>query len=158
MESRSRAEFAHTLAIYCSDGRFAPACEQFIQQALGEAWYDRFTVPGGAAWLCLDALDLCQFEIARRHISFLVKAHGIQRVILIAHQHCGFYEQRCLSPERIEQKQKADLQAATCLLREEHPCLKIEAYYLRVDKEQPCFERVTLRKPDEPPPLSAPQV
>jgi len=48
-----RTELAHTLAIYCSDGRFAPACERFIQQTLSEEWFDRFVVPGarrGFVW------------------------------------------------------------------------------------------------------------
>ncbi|GBC95721.1 hypothetical protein HRbin16_01514 [bacterium HR16] len=157
MEQKVREEFAHTLVIYCSDGRFAPACEHFIRQTLGEEWYDRFIVPGGAAWLCLDVLTVWEHEMARRHISFLVDAHRIQRVILIAHQSCGFYERYRLSPERTVQKQTADLQAAARILHERFTGIAVEAYYLRIVDGQPCFEPVTLQTPDEPLPSSAPR-
>ncbi|MGC8784490.1 MAG: carbonic anhydrase [Armatimonadota bacterium] len=142
VEQKVREEFAHTLAIYCSDGRFAPACEQFIRQALGEEWYDRFVVPGGAAWLCMDVLTVWEHEMARRHLSFLVDAHRIQRVILIAHQQCGFYERYHLSPEQTVQKQMADLQAATRIFYERFTGITVEAYYLRVVDGQPRFEPV----------------
>lgn len=138
-------EFAHTLAIYCSDGRFASACEQFIQQALGEQRFDRFVVPGGAGWMCLGVLTVWEHELARRHISFLVEAHGIQRVILIAHQSCGFYERYHLPPEQTERRQIEDLWTAIRTLRERHPNLVIEAYYLRVREGQPLFEAITLQ-------------
>jgi|GEM_PF-544779 len=137
-----RTEFAHTLAIYCSDGRFAPACERFIQQTLGEEWFDRFVVPGGAAWLPLDVLTVWENHVARRHIGFLIEAHGVRRVILIAHQQCGFYEQLRLTPEQTVNRQVEDLRTAIRFLQEEHPGIAVEAYYLRVADGQPIFERV----------------
>lgn len=157
VEQRFREEFAHTLAIYCSDGRFAPACERFIRQELGEQWYDRFIVPGGAAWLCLEVPTVWEHEMARKHVSFLVEAHEVRRVILIAHQHCGFYERYRLSPEQTERTQVTHLQSAARLLRDRYPNLQIEAYYLRITDGQPCFELITLQTPDERHPSSAPQ-
>lgn len=157
VEQLVRKGFAHTLAIYCSDGRFAPACERFIHQELGEEWYDRFIVPGGAAWLCLDALTVWEHEMARRHVSFLVEAHGIRRIILIAHQHCGFYERYRLSPEQTEQRQAADLHTAARALQERYPNIRVEAYYLRIADGLPHFETTTLRTPGELPAPPAPQ-
>jgi hypothetical protein len=49
-----QTERPHTLAIYCSDGRYAEACDWFIEHVLGEPRFDQFAVPGGAAWLRLD--------------------------------------------------------------------------------------------------------
>lgn len=149
VEQQFREEFAHTLAIYCSDGRFALACEQFIRQTLGEEWFDRFIVPGGAGWLCLDVLTVWEHEMARKHVSFVVEAHSIRRVILIAHQQCGFYERYRLSPEQTVRRQKEDLQAATRTLQERYPNLKIEAYYLRVAEGLLRFEPVTPQTRDE---------
>lgn len=157
VEQQFREEFAHTLAIYCSDGRFALACEQFIRQTLGEEWFDRYIVPGGAGWLCLDVLTVWEHEMARKHVSSLVEAHSIQRVILIAHQQCGFYERYRLSPEQTVRKQMADLQTATRILQERYPNIKVEAYYLRVADGLPRFEAITPQKPGEPLPESAPQ-
>ncbi len=158
VEQKVREEFAHTLAIYCSDGRFAPACDGFIRHTLGEEWYDRFVVPGGAAWLCLDVRTVWEHEMAHRHLSFLVEAHKIQRVILIAHQSCGFYERYRLSPEQTVRKQMADLQGATRIFYERFTGITVEAYYLRVVDGEPRFEPVTLQTPGEPLPPSAPQV
>lgn len=146
-------EFAHALAVYCSDGRFAPATEEFVCRTLGEELYDRFVVPGGAAWLCLDIPTVWEHEMARRHISFLIEAHQIRRVILVAHQQCGFYERHYRSPE---QKQMADLHTASRILLERHPGILVKAYYLRAVEGEPVFVAVVPSEPSEAP-LSATQ-
>lgn len=48
-----QAERPHTLAIYCSDGRYAEACDWFIEHVLGESRFDQFAVPAarhGCDW------------------------------------------------------------------------------------------------------------
>lgn len=144
-----QTEFAHTLAVYCSDGRFAPATDEFVRHTQGEGLYDRFVVPGGAAWLCLDIHTVWEHELARRHLSFLVEAHQIRRVILVAHQQCGFYERHYRSPE---QKQMADLHVAPRILLERHSGILVEAYYLRVVEGKPVFIAVIPSEPSKAPP------
>ncbi|MGQ9487651.1 MAG: carbonic anhydrase [Armatimonadota bacterium] len=146
-----QTEFAHTLAVYCSDGRFAPATDEFVRNALHEECYDRFVVPGGPAWLCLDIPTVWEHEMARRHISFLVEAHQIRRVILVAHQQCGFYERHYRSPE---QKQMADLRTASRILLERHPGIAVEAYYLRIVEGKLVFVAVGPPEPCETSPPS----
>src|SRR3954468_14533464 len=45
-EQRIRA-----LAMYCSDGRWGDAFDEFCHRSLMIPRYDRFAVPGGPAWL-----------------------------------------------------------------------------------------------------------
>jgi len=42
-----QAERPRTLAIYCSDGRYAEAGDGFIEYVLGESRFDQFAVPAG---------------------------------------------------------------------------------------------------------------
>ena len=137
-----KTEFAHTLAIYCSDGRFAPACEQYIRETLGEEWFDRFVVPGGAGGFCLNALSVWKHHLPLCHSGFLIEAHAVRRVILIAHEDCGFYQRFKLSLEETVSKQIEDLRATMRCLRQEYPGMVVEAYYLRVADGQPIFEPV----------------
>src|SRR5438128_470117 len=39
------------LAMYCSDGRWGDAFDEFCHRSLQIPRYDRFAVPGGPAWL-----------------------------------------------------------------------------------------------------------
>lgn len=39
------------LALYCSDGRWGDAFDEFCHRHLHIPRYDRFAVPGGPAWL-----------------------------------------------------------------------------------------------------------
>src|SRR3954471_2525665 len=39
------------LAMYCSDGRWGDAFDEFCHRSLMIPRYDRFAVPGGPAWL-----------------------------------------------------------------------------------------------------------
>src|SRR6202042_3386025 len=72
-------------AVYCSDGRYGDQMDDFLHLSLGLPRYDRVAIPGGAASLAHHprALD--------RQLRFLVEAHALTRVVMIAHQDCGFY-------------------------------------------------------------------
>jgi hypothetical protein len=66
-------ERPHSLAIYCSDGRYAEACDWFIEHVLGELRFDQFAIPGGAAWLRLDYDRVWEHDLARRYLRFLIE-------------------------------------------------------------------------------------
>ncbi len=139
-----RDEFAHTLVVYCSDGRFAPACEHFVQESLNEVWYDRFVVPGGAGWLRLDVQTVRERDLALGHLSFLIQAHAIQRVLLIAHERCAFYERYRVSAETVLAMQIEDLRTAAHLLQGRFPFIQVDAFYAQVTDQQVTFKAVAL--------------
>jgi hypothetical protein len=135
-------EYASTLAIYCSDGRFAEACDWFIEHHLGIPKFDQMAVPGGPAWLSLDIDRVWEHEIARRHVGYLIRAHRIEQVILIAHENCGFYRERRVPEEKMKERQVADLQSAVQYLLRTFPNLKVQSYYVRGLPDGVDFEAV----------------
>ena len=85
------AERIGALALYCSDGRWGAAFDQFCQRYLQIPRYDRFAVPGGPAWLAPREDSPGFQQAAREQLDFLVKAHDLGRVVLITHYGCAFY-------------------------------------------------------------------
>src|SRR5580765_2856122 len=90
-EQRIRA-----LAMYCSDGRWGDAFDEFCHRSLMIPRYDRFAVPGGPGWLIAsqNAGKTSDEGAARRanlslaawdQLGFLVEAHQIQRIVLVSH-------------------------------------------------------------------------
>jgi hypothetical protein len=118
------------VAIYCSDGRWGEAFDEFCHRHLQIPRYDRLAVAGGPA--CFAPRDekasrLC--EAALEQLTFLVKAHELKRIVLITHYGCAAYTERlqrradeCL-PRQLE-----DLRAVTESLRGRFAGLQIEAY------------------------------
>lgn len=130
----------HSLAIYCSDGRFTQAVEEFLAH-LGHATLDTLTFPGGPALLS-PATSYSERESMVRASSFLIAGHEIRHVVLIAHAGCGYYRDRYagMAPEAIEAKQLADLSAAREALLLTHPTLDVRTQYLRVAGAKVQFE------------------
>jgi hypothetical protein len=132
-----------TLAVYCSDGRFARAVEELAEH-LGHARIDELTLPGGPAILdpwSASALEADQFG---RAAGFLVRSHGIRHAILIAHAGCGYYRQRYLGQPAAEtrQKQLVDLRAAARALGGAHRGLELRLYYAVAEGGRVRFEPV----------------
>lgn len=118
-ECRSRIERAETevLAVYCSDHRFQAGIREFLDDGLGlRANYDGLVVPGGPQCLVeVDALPKFSW-VARKWSRMLVQAHTLKRLVLIAHQDCGWY--KWLEPWQpthgaVRRKQEDDLRTAS---------------------------------------------
>jgi hypothetical protein len=137
-EQRIRA-----LAMYCSDGRWGDAFDEFCHRSLMVPRYDRFAVPGGPAWLTARqdgsgsksarpeevSLSASLSRSAWEQLGLLVRVHELQRIILVGHYGCAFYVERykrdaddCL-PIQIE-----DLKRARQAVRERFPRLTVETY------------------------------
>jgi hypothetical protein len=130
-----------TLLIHCSDHRLAHACEKFVEEELKVPEYDLVSVPGGPQFL--RAMEyLPKFAWAgRRWLNFLVESHSIRRVILVAHQDCGWYKKMHGDHDSHEDRQKDDLRHAAADLREWLPSLRVEAFFASLDG-QVSFSRV----------------
>lgn len=81
------------LAVSCSDGRLAGPVDDFIRGDLGIERCDRIALPGGPGSLIeRDGIDGPRGVLGE--LVFLVTAHELDRVILIAHSGCAAYEVR----------------------------------------------------------------
>jgi len=126
-ENRIRAA-----AIYCSDGRFGEQFDDFLHNGLDLPRYDRLAVPGGAACLAGHFQSLWEELGLIDQFRFLLKVHGLERVVLIAHQDCAFYTERLrISPQRLEAQQCEDLEAAAGRVRSFDRSLRVQKFFAR---------------------------
>lgn len=133
-------------AIYCSDGRVGAHFDDFLQTGLDLPHYDRVALPGGAACLAdHDAAHVQQASVAEE-LKFLVEVHELERVVLIAHQGCGFYKAALKLPDGLlEGQQRSDLATAARAVRDLTGIDKVEGWFLRVsDDGAVSFEPVPL--------------
>ena len=117
------------LVMYCSDGRWGEAFDEFCHHRLHVPRYDRWAVPGGPAWLAPPDPNSDYFLAAREQINFLVRAHELQRVVLISHYGCAFYGERLkLDPDGCLPAQMEDLGKAADALRDWFADIRVDAY------------------------------
>jgi hypothetical protein len=117
------------LALYCSDGRWGEAFDDFCHRRLLLPRYDRWAVPGGPAWLARSEQRPEQVKAVREQLDFLVRVHELERIVLITHYGCAYYGELlhqdpdgCLTP------QMQDTSRARGTLREWFPKVEVEAY------------------------------
>lgn len=117
------------LALYCSDGRWGEAFDEFCQKHLQIPRYDRWAVPGGPAWLVPADEDAGYYQTARTQLDFLVQVHQLQEIVLITHFGCAYYANHLqLSANDCIPPQIEDLQRAAKTLREWYPEMRIESF------------------------------
>lgn len=119
-------------AVYCSDGRFGDQFDDLMHNKLRLPRYDRLALPGGAACLASHFTTYREEEGAAEQLRFLVHVHKLERVVLIAHEHCAFYTRRLsISPLQLESQQTEDMRRAVGRVRFIGPDLQIDAYFAR---------------------------
>ncbi len=135
----------HAAALYCSDGRIGEHFDDFLQNGLALPRYDRVCLPGGPA--CLAGYPEAHLEEKGvvDELQFLVEAHQLKRVVLIAHQCCAFYAVRLkLEDPRMEQAQREDLVRAAALVNQVTGIDAIEGYFARLSHGSVSFEPVAV--------------
>ena len=124
-ENRIRAA-----AIYCSDGRFGEHFDDFLHNCLQLPRYDRLALPGGAACLAGHFLTFWEEVTFVEQLRFLVKVHGLERVVLVAHQGCAFYSERLhVAPSEMETRQREDMRTAIERVHSIAPGLLVDAFF-----------------------------
>jgi hypothetical protein len=115
------------LVMYCSDGRWGEAFDDFCHHRLKIPRYDRWAIAGGPAWLVGGDGDYQR--ASRDQLDLLVRVHKLTRIVLVTHYGCAFYCERlgrdadaCLSTQLREVLEAADI------LRDWYPDLKVESY------------------------------
>lgn len=141
---RWQPERVGALAIYCSDGRWGDAFDEFCHRSLLIPHYDRFAVPGGPAWIAqMDPEAPDAFRAAHEQLEFLVRSHELDRIVLITHWGCAFYRERLkLDDRRCLASQFADLKKAAAALQGWFKQIKIESYLAMRAEESLTFHRV----------------
>jgi len=130
-------------AIYCSDGRIGEHFDDFLQNGLGLPRYDRVALPGGPACLAGHPQAHLEEQGVVDELHFLVEVHGLNRIVLIAHQSCAFYATRlALKDRRLELVQRADLVRSAAVVARVTGLKAIEAYFARLNDGRVVFEPV----------------
>lgn len=132
-------------AIYCSDGRYNEQFDEFLHAHLGLPRYDRLVVPGGPAVLAGHLVAHRDEAAIVDQVSFLVRAHALERAVLIAHCSCGFYRSRLsVADHRVRAAEERDLIVGAKRLRAIAPSLAIQGYVAVVADSRVAFEEVSL--------------
>jgi hypothetical protein len=121
------------LVVHCTDHRFQAGIREFLDRGLnlGEN-YDQLIIPGGPQ--CLTLVEyLPKFSwVGGKWFRYLVENHELRRLILIAHQDCGWYQSLPLhlhSSSNARERQEEDLRRAHRALMKDFSELSIELYY-----------------------------
>lgn len=139
-------ERIRALAIYCSDGRWGEAFDEFCHESLALPRYDRFAVPGGPVWLTLrDARLLGPYGAAREHLHFLVEAHSLERIVLITHYGCAYYGDLLGGdPEACLPAQEEDLRTGAVTLRTWFTGIQVDGFVAMRSGPEVWFQPVLL--------------
>jgi hypothetical protein len=117
------------LALYCSDGRWGEAFDEFCHKRLLIPRYDRFAVPGGPAWLVTRETTGNLYQATRQQLDLLVRVHELERIVLITHFGCAFYRELFRQPpEACVSGQLDDLRTVKKTLRGWYPEMQVECY------------------------------
>lgn len=140
-----QASHPSALALYCSDGRFTEAVEELFR-SLGHERLDTMTMPGGPGLFNVWIAGMGDSGAVTGGARFLIEAHAIRRVLLIAHEGCGFYRKHLSgrTAEQIRAQQEEDLHTASRALASARPGLRIDAYYAMVAGEHVSFLPLTM--------------
>jgi hypothetical protein len=131
------------LVIHCSDPRYQPHFQEFLETGLGLAHYALIAVPGGPHCLVL-AEYLPKFGWAGwRWVKVMEKVAQPERIILIAHDDCRWYLTMGFASDesKLRQRQVADLKAAQSKLIEEFKT-RVDLYYACLEGERARFEKL----------------
>lgn len=132
------------LAVHCSDPRYQPHFQDFLEKGLGLQHYGLVAVPGGPQLLTLTNY-LPKFAWAGwRWTDFMMDLSQPSRVILIMHHDCRWYLDARFGhdPAQIEKRQINDLQQVRREMFDRFGARRVELYYARLDANQATFESV----------------
>jgi hypothetical protein len=122
------------LVIHCSDPRYQPHFQEFLESGLNLPHYALIAVPGGPQFMTL-AGYLPKFAWAGwRWVKFMETIARPSRIILMAHADCRWYVDMRFAPgpDRLRETQLADLKKVRAGLMERWDT-QVDLYYVRMD-------------------------
>ncbi len=129
------------LVIHCSDPRYQPHFQEFLDRGLNLGHYALIAVPGGPQFMTL-AEYLPKFAWSGwRWLKFMERVASPERIILIAHEDCRWYVDMgfAADPARLREKQVGDLRVVREAVRERFRT-RVDLYYARMDGDHAAFE------------------
>lgn len=127
-------DYPDILAICCSDGRYIEAIGRFLEEQQVPR-HDLLALPGGPAALCRATGSYNETSVLMDAFDLLVRSHKTRRVILIAHEHCGYYRHRLRASE--ENRQVKDLEQARERILLSHRQLAVRLCFARPRPGEP---------------------
>jgi hypothetical protein len=128
-------------AVYCSDGRFGEQMDEFLHVSLELPRYDRVAIPGGAACLAGHVKGFHDRNSLEPQLKFLIREHGLKKVVLIAHDGCAFYKDMWTGIHSTVEQQADDLKRAADVIRQWNTGVEISAYFARKVDGRVAFEQ-----------------
>ena len=124
---------ADTLVVHCSSHRVQAALGEFLNKGLDlKGNYELLALPGGPQCLTLvEYLPKYSWAVTK-WVRFLVEAHELNRVVLIAHQDCGWYKQlpfHLFGSSDPRQRQEDDLRRVRSAMARDFPHLRVDLYF-----------------------------
>jgi hypothetical protein len=130
-------------AVYCSDGRIGDHIDDFLHHGFGLPRYDRLACPGGPAALAGRLMAFWEGRGVEEQLRFLVRAHDVGQVVLIAHAGCAYYRERLgIAPAAAESEQRADLESAGAAVQRIRPEIEVAAVFTHIEGTRVSFERL----------------
>jgi hypothetical protein len=119
-----------TLAVYCSDGRFTQAVEELAGEPV-----DTICLPGGPGLLDSWTSSVLDAQLVFQAADFLMVKHASLKVILVAHEGCGYYREHYpdMDEKARQARQIADLAEAVAKLQKGRAHVKVRAYFAAVE-------------------------
>ena|SRR5258708_6206024 len=131
------------LALYCSDGRWGEAFDDFCHKHLLIPRYDRWAVPGGPGCLVRPDAGPGYCQAAREQLDFLVRVHKLEQLVLITHYGCAYYGHRLeQSAKECLPAQLKDVGSAATLFREWYPGMRVDAFLAMRKEHHLSFHRL----------------
>lgn len=132
-------------AIYCADGRYGDQFDEFLHRELGLPCYDRVALPGGAGAFAGHIESMRSEDALISEIEFLIVSHDLDRVVLIAHEGCGYYLKKLHTPPgALLAAQERDLSRAAGVLLRIRPTLAVSAHLASVRNNSVVFSDVAI--------------
>ena len=134
-----RSEHADALVVHCSDHRLQGVLQEFLNNGLKLSGnYDVLAIPGGPQ--CLTLVEyLPKFSWASgKWFRFLIEKHDLKRLILIAHQDCGWYHElpfHLFGSTDPRTRQEDDLRRARRTLVSQFPQVRVDLFYIAWDAD-----------------------
>lgn len=131
--TKLRTAHADALVVHCSDHRFQAALGEFLNKSLDlKGNYDLLALPGGPQCLTLVEYMPKYAWALTKWVRFLIDAHELNRMVLIAHQDCGWYKQlpfHLFGSSDPRQRQEDDLKRVRAAMAKDFPHLRVDLYF-----------------------------
>ena len=136
------SEQARVVVVHCSDPRYQPHFQDFLQGGLGLKNYGLIAIPGGIELLSPSEINGVLRYQGLLWMSFMVSLMNAERCVLIAHGDCRWYIEQGIetSVHRLREHQTQDMEAVRKQIHLRFPFLALELYYAQIEGEHAAFE------------------